>query len=278
MEKYYEWITGFNIRDRCYQLYSLFAGIAGILVVIILPAFSALLYTTLYDAIHGTGDEFGYYSFWRDDIGELLMWLSIALFVAVAAVYFLRLLFRLRHVMQTSWKEQTPPFESAKTVDESTKKPVSDLLPEAEQRTVCWLKRGLTFYVGTVVVLLGFGLAVEYFGLTGAINSSVDGELIPQEWMDYIAKTIEMLPIIGDLSIFLGMLPGDGPLQKFLINGAAVFFTVAVRNLSYIFENVGYIYKKAEWWTPNRFTVYLVVTGVGQVILVLLGVLFALDG
>lgn len=276
--EYYEKIPDLGIRERFYRIYSLFAGISGLLVVVLLPALTGLLYAMLYDKIHGTGDEFGYYSFWRDDIGDLLMWLSIAVFVAVAAVYFLRLLFWLRHVMQTSWKEHTPPFESVEKEKDLVEKPTADLLPEAERRTVRWLKRGFAFYVGTVILLIGFALTMEFFGLAGAINSLVDGNLIPQEWMNYMGETIKMLPIIGDLSIFLGMLPGDGSLQKFLINGAAAFFTVAVRNLSYIFENIGYVYEKAEWWSPNRFAVYLVMTGVGQVILVLLAVLFAFSG
>lgn len=267
-----------EFQDRLYRFYRLFAGVAGLTVVVALPALTGLLYTTLYDKIHGTGDEFGYYSFWRDDIGDLLVWLSIALFVAVAAVYFLRLLFWLRHVMQTSWREHTPPFESAEKEKDSIEKPVADLLPEAERRAVRWLKRGLSFYAGTVILLISFVLTVEYFGFTGAINSSVEGNLIPPEWMEYIAKTIKMLPFVGDLSIFLGMLPGDGPLQKFLINGAAVFFTVAIRNLSYIFENIGFVYGRAQWWRPNRFAVYLAITGSGQVVLVLIGVLFGFGG
>lgn len=246
MVEHFEWMAAFDVRNRFYQLYGLFAGIAGILVVAGLPALVALLYITLYDTVTGTGNQLGYYSFWRDDIGDLLMWLSIALFVAVAAVYFLRLLFWLRHIMQTSWKEHTPPFESAEAEEDSVAKQAADLLPEAERRAVCWLKRGLAFYIGTVILLIGFALAVEYFGLTSAINSPVDGNLVPQEWMDYTAKTIRMLPFIGDLSLFLGMLPGDDPFQKSLINGAAVFFTVAVRNLPYVFENVGYVYDKAE--------------------------------
>lgn len=278
MADYYEWMAGFAVRNRFSQMFGLFAGIAGILVVAGLPALIALFYITLYDTVTGTGDQFGYYSFWRDDIGDLLMWLSIALFVAVAAVYFLRLLFWLRHIMQTSWKEHTPPFESAEAEEDSVAKPAADLLPEAERRAVCWLKRGLAFYIGAVILLIGFAMAVEYFGFTSAINSSVDGNLVPQEWMDYTAKTIKMLPFIGDLSLFLGMLPGDNPPQKILINGAAVFFTVAVRNLSYVFENVGYVYDKAEWWVPNRFAVYVVLVGIGQVILVLLSVLFVISG
>ncbi|NHX37446.1 MULTISPECIES: hypothetical protein [Halolamina] len=278
MVEYYGIISNSDIQDRLYQFYRLFVGISGLTVVVALPALSGLLYITLYDKIHGTGDEFGYYSFWRDDIGDLLMWLSIALFVAVAAVYFLRLLFWLRHVMQTSWREHTPPFESAEKEKDSIEKPPSDLLPKAERRTARWLTRGFFFYFGTVILLISFVLTVEYFGFTGAINSSIEGNLVPPELMEYIAKTIKMLPFVGDLSIFLGMLPGDGPLQKFLINGAALFFTVAIRNLSYIFENIGYVYGRAEWWRPNRFAVYLAITGFGQVVLVLLGVLFGFGG
>jgi hypothetical protein len=266
-----------DIRPHFNRAYRLFAGLAGVSVIAILPGLSALLYVGVYDLLLRPDDGLAYYSHWRNGVGDILVWLSIALFVAIAAVYFLRLLFWLRHIMQTSWKEHTPPFKPAESEMNPVENSVDDLLPEAKNSAVSWLKRGLFFYAGTLLFLLGVGLTLEYFGLSGTLNSATDGAIIPQKWMDYTVKTVKMLPFIGDLSVFFGMLPGRTPIQKLLINGSALFFTVAIRNLSYVFGNVGYLYKQAEWWSPNGSAIYLVMTALGQLLLICLSLLLAIS-
>lgn len=82
--------------------------------------------------------------------------------------------------------------------------------------------------------------------------------------MEYLIQIITTLPFIGDLSVFLGDLPGDGALESILLNGPALLFAIGVRNLSYIFEKTDYLKEEAQLWKPNRYTGYLLLTWIGH--------------
>lgn len=103
MVKYYGTVQDLNIRLKIRKGYRLLSGLSGLIAIVAIPILVSVLYIELYLAIHG-GNIPPIGSFWGDTFPEIFAMLTVSLFVAVAAVYFLRFLFLVRDLLRTYWK------------------------------------------------------------------------------------------------------------------------------------------------------------------------------
>lgn len=199
---------------------------------------------------------------WENLFVDLVEIATVILVVAFFAVYFLRTLYWFQKTLPKYWNRYTPPHIRADTTAkaEATDRSVEDIFDEAEWNAVKWFGYGVGFFAGILLGLLALEKVLNMTGLLPEFEEHIVQGVSEEGLLNSFMKMLGMLPLVGEVYNFTGELPGETTFERFLLNGTAVFFAVAVRNWAYMFEHIDYVYRNASEtgaWQLLRYLFYL---------------------
>ncbi|WP_226008356.1 hypothetical protein [Natrinema salinisoli] len=184
---------------------------------------------------------------------------TIVLVIALIAVYFLRILYWMRKTLPKYWNQYTPPHvnEDPTPKAEASDRSVEEIYVDSERNTVKWLVFGAGFFAAVIIFVIGLEEVLNRMGYMSTFEEHVIEGVSEGGVLSALTRLLGMLPLVGEVYDFAGELPGNSFIERFLLNGTAVFFAIAMRNWAYLFEHIDHVYAEASWGRPFRYLFYI---------------------